>query len=126
MPQSLNPLARAASPTRTPGVMKGHEIQRALRLITAPDWKRHGRFPIAVIAQLAGVDRTLVYLLRDGQCLTGRVLECLSPVLEDILAGKLKAERRGRRWMVRSVENPEMGERRFFGRTEDWRNWRPG
>lgn len=69
------------------------EIQRALRLITSPEFKRANHFPITVLAHMCGLHRSSIYNARDGRHLTQRLAETLSPVLEDILAGKLQAQR---------------------------------
>lgn len=101
------------------------EIQRALRLITSPEFKRSNRFPMATIAQMAGVDRTSVYNARGGQLITPRIAAALSPILEAILAGKLRVERVNKHWQVKahnetpaSVEKGGMLERLFPARPQ--------
>lgn len=92
--------------------MSPSEVQRALRIITSPAWKRTKRFPITVLANLANLSRETVYQARNGQGLTKRVVNVLSPLLTDIVSGRITAEQTGRTW---SVRNAGMEERRFFG-----------
>jgi hypothetical protein len=77
-------------------MLSAYEIQRSLRLITSASWKREKRFPIALLANLAGVHRSSIYLARDGYYLTERVVAVLSPLLEAIVAGRLIAKRYGK------------------------------
>lgn len=93
--------------------MTPHEIQRALRTITSRSFKREARFPVAILAQLAGVHRATIYLARDGRMVTDRIAEALSPVLTAILNGQLTAKRGHRTWQVWTVAKGRVEERRF-------------
>jgi len=80
--------------------MKPHEIQRALRLITSNEFKRNSRFPITVLAEMAGLSRTSIYRARNGTLLTNRVVTVLGPLLKDILSGCSIAYRGRWLWSV--------------------------
>lgn len=77
-----------------------YEIQHALRLITSPEFKRQGRFPIAVLAQLSGLSRQVIYRARDGYWITDRVTQVLSPLLKAIVSRELVARRGRWHWSV--------------------------
>lgn len=77
--------------------MTAHEVQRALRLITSKDFRRQHHFPITVLSQLSGLSRQAIYQARAGNGLTHRVITVLTPLLLDILAGKISA---AKRWQV--------------------------
>lgn len=92
--------------------MQAHEVQQALRLITSASWKRTKHFPITVLAGMSGLSRQTIYQARAGKGLTQRVVQLLSPLLSDILDGKLLAT-----WQAHytvGVSRAAMEERRFF------------
>lgn len=91
--------------------MTPHEVQRALRMITSPTWRRTKRFPITVIANMSGLSRMTLYQARNGNRLTKHVVTVLSPILTDILAGKLKA--RWKAGYTLDVTRGQMEERQF-------------
>ena len=93
-------------------MMTAHEIQRSLRLITSKEFRRKQWFPVTVLAQLCGLSRETIYQARAGNSITARVIETLSPLLRDILAGKMTAKREA--WQV-TVKEAEMEARR-----SDW------
>jgi len=90
--------------------MAAADVVRYLRLLTSPQWKRTRRFPVATIAQLAGVSRETVYQARRGNSLTPRVVAVLEPVLAAIVEGKVEVTRGRWYW---SVKDSRMEERRF-------------
>jgi predicted transcriptional regulator len=73
--------------------MTGPEVQRALRLLTSPEYRRKHHFPISVLANMSGLSRESIYQARNGNMLTPRVVTVLAPILKDIFAGKLIAKR---------------------------------
>jgi hypothetical protein len=91
------------------------EVQRALRSITSPAFQRKRYFPVTVIAQMAGLSRETVRLARHGLWLTPRVVEALSPILSDVLAGRLVARRNA--WQV-EAKDTAMEERQFSAYNE--------
>lgn len=67
------------------------EVQRALRMVTSNEFRRDRYFPVSVIANISGLSRECIYQARAGRLLTPRVVNVLSPILQDILSGKRKA-----------------------------------
>ena len=66
-------------------MMTKAEVTRALRLVTSQEFRRQRRFPIATLANLAGLSRMTLYRARDGY-VPDRVADVLSPLLEAIAA----------------------------------------
>ena len=95
--------------------MLPHEIQRALRLITSEAFRRERYFPITALAGMSGLSRETIYQARNGNGITKRVAEALSPLLTDVLEGRIVA-----RWKAGysidtvDVRKDEREERQFF------------
>ena len=80
--------------------MSPADIQRALRWITSPESK----FPLALVASLSGLSRMQLYRARDGNGITERVQSLLSPLLSDVLSGRVTAYRVRNEWRVTHTE----------------------
>ena len=84
--------------------MNASDVQRALRLITSPEFKRNNRFPITVLANMSGLSRTAIYFARNGKLMTPRMIAVLSPLLTDILNGTSICFRGRWLWSVKQGE----------------------
>jgi hypothetical protein len=94
--------------------MTPREVQRALRLITSTEFRRQRYFPISVLANMSGLSRECIYQARAGNLLTQRVVELLGPLLNDIIAGRMKATWQAGYGVDRVTVNDQPMEERWF------------
>jgi hypothetical protein len=75
-----------------------HEIVRALRLYTAPEFKRQRRVLITVLAHMSNLSRMHVYRIMHGYPLTRRTHTVLTRTISFIEHQQLEWRRLGNEW----------------------------
>ena len=85
-------------------LLPAHEIVRALRLYTAPEFRRQRRVLISVLAHMSNLSRETVYQARRGVRMSKRVHVVLSRTISLIEKQGMHFKRTGQQW--EAFENP--------------------
>jgi hypothetical protein len=103
--------------------MPAREVVNALRRCR---YDRSPRVPIACLARAAGLSRETLYSGMNGGKVSAETCAALTPVLQEVVAGRLEYRRRARRWEEQEIRKPPPNPLAWQDKAVRFEDWNSG